>query len=52
MTDKQKESPADKQSWVNKAAKMSILDKVKPSDIIEKDTFEDLWGKDASFLIP
>ena len=42
-------TPSVRFSFVlNKAAKMSILDKVKPSDIIEKDTFEDLWGEDAS----
>ena len=46
-------TPSERFSLVlNKAAKMSILDKVKPSDIIEKDTFEELWGKDASFLFP
>lgn len=46
-------TPSERFSFVlNKAAKMSILDKVKPSDIIEKDTFEELWGEDASFLIP
>ena len=44
-------TPSVRFSFVlNKAAKMSILDKVKPSDIIEKDTFEELWGEDASFL--
>jgi len=46
-------TPSERFSFVlNKAAKMSILDKVKPSDIIEKDAFEELWGKDASFLFP
>ena len=46
-------TPSVRFSFVlNKAAKMSILDKVKPSDIIEKDAFEELWGKDASFLFP
>ena len=46
-------TPSERFSLVlNKAAKMSILDKVKPSDIIEKDTFEEWWGKDASFLFP
>ncbi len=44
-------TPSVRLSFVlNKAAKMSILDKVKPSDIIEKDTFEELWGEDTSFL--
>lgn len=42
-------TPSERFSFVlNKAAKMSILDKVKPSDIIEKDTFEELWGENAS----
>lgn len=43
--------PSERFSFVlRKAAKMSVLDKVKPSDIIEKDTFEELWGEDASAL--
>ena len=46
-------TPSERFSLVlNKSAKMSILDKVKPSDIIVKDAFEEWWGEDASFLSP
>lgn len=34
-------------SVLNKAAKISILDNVKPSDIIEQKVFEDLWEENT-----